>query len=177
MASVIPCTIIHWNCFYRGQSWPSSIVVACFCLCMSLYIRPCESWACLYDNLWPIQARIAKCGWQVQTCFRERLNLTLKFKFDSRVQMYPLWAYLHNNSSSVESTITKFAPKLQNTLVKINEVLGIDWCWSFCQFWNLFSNKSYSRCFSSFQWVRSLVNIDKIIAGDPSNRIRLSTER
>ena len=48
--------------FTRGQFWPSGIVFACVCVCMS--VCPCvrQSWACPCDNSSTVQARITKFG-------------------------------------------------------------------------------------------------------------------
>ena len=52
-----------------------------------------------------------------------RSNLTSKSKFT------PFWVCLCDNSSPLQARITKFEPELQNTLVKIPVVLGVDWAW------------------------------------------------
>ena len=52
-----------------------------------------------------------------------RSNLTSKSQFT------PFWACPCDNSSPLQARITKFEPELQNTLVKIPIVLGVDWAW------------------------------------------------
>ena len=52
-------------------------------------------------------------------------------------QIYPILSLQHHKSSSVEARIATFGPVVQNTLVKIIIVFGIDWCWSSCQCWIL----------------------------------------
>ena len=61
-------------------------------------------------------------------------NLTSKSK------LTPFWAWTRDNSSPAQARTTKFLPELQNTLVKIPIVLGVDWAWHVKL--NLFS-KSY----------------------------------
>ena len=51
--SDLPCYI-----FTRGQFWPSGIVVACVCVCVSVR----QSWTCPDDNSSTISARITKFG-------------------------------------------------------------------------------------------------------------------
>ena len=52
-----------------------------------------------------------------------RSNLTSKSKFT------PFWASPCDNSSPVRAKTTKFGPEVQNNLVKIPIVLGVDWAW------------------------------------------------
>ena len=53
--------------FTRGQFWPSHIVIAGVCVCVCLCVR--QSWACLSDNSWTVQARITKFGPEKQNTF------------------------------------------------------------------------------------------------------------
>ena len=52
----------------EASFWPSGIFVACICLamCLCAHASVCQPWACLCDNLWPIEARITKFGPEVQ---------------------------------------------------------------------------------------------------------------
>ena len=52
-----------------------------------------------------------------------RSNLTSKSEFT------PFWACPRDNSSPVQARTMKFGPEMQNTLVKIPTVLGVDWAW------------------------------------------------
>ena len=52
-----------------------------------------------------------------------RSNLTQKSK------LTPFWVCPHHNSSPIQAKITKFRPKVQNTLVKIPIILWGDWLW------------------------------------------------
>ena len=70
--------------------------------------------------------------------------------------VYQSLACPHENSSPVQARIAKCWPEVQNTLVKILIVLEIDWCWSSCQFWNLFFYQIYLLCYVLYLMIRSL---------------------
>ena len=89
-----------------------------------------------------------------------RSNLPSKSKFTL------FWACPPHNSSSVQARTTEFGPDVQNTLVKIAMVLGVEWA-SHVKF-NLFSSPVYLHRFCVFEifvrlakngWKRSLFHI------------------
>ena len=63
-------------------------------VCVCVHVSVCQPWACLCDNLWPIQARIIKFGPEVQNnlikipfVFGGWLTLTVKVKFNLKVKI------------------------------------------------------------------------------------------
>ena len=132
--SALASKTLYCIIFTRGQFWPSGIVVACVCVCVCLSV--CQSLACLRDNSGPIQARITKFGPKMQKTlvkvsivlwtdrpWPSRSNLTWKSKFT------PFWASSQHNPPPIHFGITKFGPEVQNTLVKIFNVLAGNWPW------------------------------------------------
>ena len=116
----LPCM---YGFFTRGQFWPPGIVVALVRPSVRLSVR---HQVCPRDNSSPVQARITKFGPKIQNTlvkvpivsggnqpWPSRSNLRSKSKFT------PFWACPHHNSSPIQARITKFGPKVQNTLVKI----------------------------------------------------------
>ena len=118
----------------RVLSSPASV-----CVCQSVR----QSLACPRDNSGPVKpgvrARIAKFGPKVQKTlvkipivlggdwpWPSRSNLTSTC---SKSKFTPFWACPCDNSSPVRARTTKFGPEMQNTLVKISMVLGVDWAW------------------------------------------------
>ena len=124
--------VIYWSEFYyRGQFWPSGIVVACVCLCVCVSVCVCvrQTRACLRHK-----ARTTKFGQKVQNNlvklpivlggdwpWLSRSNLTWKAKFT------PLWACPRHNSPSIQTRNTKFELKMQANLLEVHIVLGGDW--------------------------------------------------
>ena len=113
-------------------SLPASVCVY-QCVCLSA----CQSLACPHDNWGPVQVRITKFGPKVQNNLVKvpvvlwsdwscpsRSNLMLNVKF------LLFWAYLHHNSSPIQTRITKFRPEVQCTLVKFPIVLEANWPWT-----------------------------------------------
>ena len=108
----------------------------CVSICLSVCLSVCQSIVCPRDNSGPIQARITKFGPKMQKTlvkvpiglwtdqfWPSSSNLTWKSQFT------PFWACPHHNSPLFHARITKFAPDVQNTLVKIPIVLGGNWPW------------------------------------------------
>ena len=104
----------------------------CVCVCLSV----CQSLACPRDNSGPVQARTTKFGQKMQKTlvkvsivlwtdrpWPSRSNLTWKSKFT------PFWTCPHHNSPPIQARITKFGPKVLNTVVKIPIVFGGNWPW------------------------------------------------
>ena len=66
------------------------------------------------------------------------------------VCVYQSLACLHNNSSAVHARITKYAWEMQNTLVKMPIIFGVD------RPWPSRSNLSWKSNFTSFELVRTI---------------------
>ena len=115
--------LIQWN--ISMESW------------FRLFLSPAHLWSNVWDILWCSQCKcvftrgqfwpsgivvacVCPCGRQSRACPRDNLSL-------------------------VPARITKFEPDMQNNLVKIPIVLGVDWSWpsrsnltwksKFTQFW------------------------------------------
>ena len=152
------CTFIHLCLQMISFYYPRPVLAfgychrlrLCVCVCVRLCVCVYQSLACPRDNSSPVRARTTKFGQEMQKTliknpivlggdwpWRSRSNLTSKSKFT------PFWAFPPHNSSSVDARIAKLGPPVQNKMVKIPIVLGIDWCWSSCQFW-YFSTKVIS---------------------------------
>ena len=69
------------------------------------------------------------------------MTLTFKVKFNFNSKFTPFWACPWDNSSPVPARANKFGPEVQNTLVKIPIVLGVDWAWHVK--FNLFSKSCW----------------------------------
>ena len=126
--SIIPqCT----GFFLPGNSFGLQVLSLPTSVCPCVY----KSLACLHDNSSSGQARITKCGVQVQKTLVKvpivsggrlwllRSNLTWKSNFTS------FCARPHENLSSVQSRVTEFWPKMDPT-VKIPIDLEYDRPWS-----------------------------------------------
>ena len=119
-----------------GFFYPRTVLAFEYCRCLRLCVKCVyKSLACLHDNSSSGQARITKCGVQVQKTLVKvpivsggrlwplRSNLTWNSNFTS------FCARPHENLSSVQSRVTEFWPKMHPT-VKIPIDLEYDRPWS-----------------------------------------------
>ena len=122
-----------------GRTWQTFLPEACMAIgyycCLRLSVRPCVNHLLVcaitqdpfklgspnlnhrYKRPW--LRSLLFCDWPLPS----RSKLSSKSKFT------PFWACPPDNSSSVQARTTEFAPDVQNTLVKIPVVLGVDWAW------------------------------------------------
>ena len=120
-------THILFEFYYRGQFWPSGIVIACVCVCPCPWVcQPvCQSIACPRDNSGPVQARIAKFGTKTQKTlvkvpivlggnwpWPSRSNLTYKLEFT------PFWVCPHHYLLPIQARITKFGPEVESSWLR-----------------------------------------------------------
>ena len=153
--------------------YPRPVLSFMYCRCLRLCFSMCQSLACPRDNSRPVQARITKFETQVYKILvkipfvlRDDWPLPSRSNLHSNSKYTPFWACPCDNSSPVEARTTKFGPEVQNTLIKIPIVLGIDWAWhvklnlfsksclyaSFLRLWNI-----CETCKNG--WKRSLFHI------------------
>ena len=83
--------------FYRGQFWPSGIVIACVCVSVRVSVCLCvyQSLAYPHDNSSAFQARITKFGSEIQNTLVKMpiflggwSTLTIKVKFHLKIEFY-----------------------------------------------------------------------------------------
>ena len=120
---------------------------AWYCRCLRPSISPSiRHQVCPRDNSTPklgspnLDHR-CKRPWLRSLLFWGWLTLTFKVKFNFDSKFTPFWACPWDNSSPVQARATKFGPEVQNTLVKIPIVLGVDWAWHVK--FNLFSKSCW----------------------------------
>ena len=70
-------------------------------------------------------------------------TLTFKVKLNFKVKIYRFWV------SPVQARTTKSGPEVQDTLVKVPIVLGVDWAWHIKS--NFVKNSVYLHSFGIFQ--------------------------
>ena len=113
---------MHWIHFLPEATFGLRVLSLSASVCVYVSLSMCQSRACPRYNSSPVSAKIPiVCGgdW----LWPSRSNLTSQSKFT------PFWACPCDNSSPIQAWTTKFGPEVQNTLVKIPVVLGIDWAW------------------------------------------------
>ena len=124
------CNFVISFFFNWGQFWLLSLPASvCVCLCLSVCVSTTRQLFKL--GFGPkIQNTLVKVP--VVLCTDRpwplRSNLTWKSKFT------PSWACPHHNSSPIQARITKFGPKVRNTLFKIPIVFFFV-CFFFFFFW------------------------------------------
>ena len=121
-------SVIHVIFITQDQFWPSGIVFACIFLCVCTCVHPSvrQPFACLWDDLCPIQVRITKFVPEVQNTL---FWVVIDFDFQGQILTWnskfnPFWACPRHNSSPLQALITKFSPEVQNALFKTPFVLG-----------------------------------------------------
>ena len=151
--------------------YPRPVLAFGYCRCLRLCVCPCVCQSVCQS--WPVQARITKFGPKMQKTmvkvpivlrdnwpWPSRSNLTWKW------EVTPFWASPYHNSLTIQARTTKFGPEVQNSLVKIPIVLGVDWA-SHVKF-NLFSKsclfasllRLWNICETCINiWKRSLFHI------------------
>ena len=133
------CVIECYWIFNRGQYWPSGIVVACVCVCVCVSV--CGVFVSLCVNHLVVQAitrgpfKLGSLNWLNwnHRCTRPRLRSLLFLKviaLDHQGQIELQSQNLNHFElvrAKTQDLTTKFGPQVQNNLVKIPFVLGVDW--------------------------------------------------
>ena len=121
------------NIFTRGQFWPSGIVVACVCVSVSLCVNHLLVHAITRDPFklgLPNLKHRCKRPWLRSLLFWGVIDLYIQGQIYLQSQNLPHFELVRAIAHHiVQARTTKFGPELQNTLVKIPIVLGVDWAW------------------------------------------------
>ena len=108
------------------------------CVCVRVWVcqSVCQSLACPRDNSGPLKLgspnldQMCKRPWLRSLLFLGVIDHDLQGQIKLQSQTLPhFWACPCDNSSPVRARTTKFRPEVQNTLVEIAIVLGVDWAW------------------------------------------------
>ena len=129
------CQIMLWNLHFYPRPILDFGYYRCLRLCVHVSVY--QSLACPSNYSGPVQARITKLVPTVQitsvkgaNCFGGQLTLTYKVKVYLKFQIYPILSLSAPSRITHSSCrITKFRPKVQNTLVKLPFFLVGDWSW------------------------------------------------
>ena len=122
----------------RVPYYPRPVLAFGYCRCLRLYVcvRLCVNHkfvrAITHHTFQLGSANLdhrCKRPWlRYPLCLRV-IDLDLQGQISLQSQNLPHFELVRDNSSPVQVRTTKFGPEVQNTLVKIPVVLGVDWTW------------------------------------------------
>ena len=125
------CVINNNDIFTRGQFWPSGIVVACVCVCLSVCVNQLLVRAITRDPFKlgspNLDRRCKKTLVKVPIVLGGNWPWPSRSNLTSNTEFTPFWACPDHNSLPIQARITKFGPEVENSLVKVPIVLGGNW--------------------------------------------------